>query len=90
MEITSSLPTRANPSVEVSALVDGALLLLVSNGEAIESKVLKSKLEDSEESILAEVEVVARELITLLNQKVEKIDAVNKMLSGSLLAKGKR
>ena len=85
MEITSSLPTRATPSVKVSVLVDSALLVLVSNGESMETKVLKSKLEDSEESILAEVEVVATELITLLNQKVEKIDAVNKML-----AKGKR
>jgi hypothetical protein len=85
METTSSLPTRANPSVKVTTLVDSALLVLVSNGEAMETKVLKSKLEDSEESILAEVKVVATELITLLNQKVEKIDAVNK-----ILAKGKR
>lgn len=85
MEITSSLPTRATPLVKVSVLVDGTLLVLASNGEAMETKVLKSKLEDSLEAILAEVEVVTTELIALLNQKVKKIDAVNK-----ILAKGKR
>jgi hypothetical protein len=79
-ETQYNLPTRANPSVKVSSLIDGALLLLVSNGEAMETKVLKSRLEDSHESILAEVEVVAPTLIDLLNQKVSKIDSINKLL----------